>query len=164
MKQQKRIFGNKFFKIVIGVTLAAILIACQGQKQQVMVPQAIVPNGPSSSSLVIGWQEAIGSAPISGELETWAKTSSKSEEQFETKMIAFIDKNGKIRIVGLDGREVSPCGDLHTYDFQTIVNENMCQGLRNTNIQYLDSEVTFIHTGSNCVTRKIGGYLVQICN
>lgn len=136
--------------------MLALFMGCNRPAVRIPQTQAVAADPSYDSPLVVGWQEGKDSIEISADMKNFMESVGGA-------MIVFVSRDGTVRITDTSGREITPCGSLYDKTFQEIVKEGKCQDLDMTRIENLSSELTIVHSGSVCITKRIGGYLIQIC-
>ncbi|NNF99394.1 MAG: hypothetical protein HKM93_08450 [Desulfobacteraceae bacterium] len=144
----------RIFICCVSVTMVLLFFGCQHLVGTKPDPVGQLPPDDSLKRPVYtGWEHA----PVSKALTDWAVKN-------DTRMFVFVTMQGEVRISDINGNEIKPCGIIDGTEIKPYEN-NRCKELSGVTITNINDEVTLTTTGSpHCVTKKIDGYLIQVCN
>jgi len=150
MQKRKNTFRIISVGVIVGIVVLVFLGACVKRNGNTTNTD---PNQDKvNSHLITGWGDKFD-IPIPEELTKWLESKN-------ILILQFILHDGKVLVSNTRGKEVEPCGWV--IDGEIIAKD--CDKLKNIAIENLAEEITLGTVGSpGCVTRKIGGYLVQVC-
>jgi hypothetical protein len=150
MQKGKNTFKIISIGVITGIVVLVFLGACVKTNGNTTMTD---PNSKKvNSHLITGWGQRFD-IPISEELSKWLKSKN-------ILMLQFIFDNGEVLISNISGEEVEPCGWV--VDGEVIPDD--CRNLDKIKIESLAEETTMgTKLNPKCITKKIGGYLIQVC-